>query len=149
MPAISHIKHPCPNTIEGNTDDVVLTSPNKILNYRAMARARLHDAMESVIFVCGMAPLNQDDTCYEVFLFDTSLDCIADIEANFYTSKIQPTRVELCCYCAGEFDSPVELNSSLRAPDGPYSLVFRVCKICLDNGSHIIVRGTRQNAQAK
>ncbi len=40
-------------------------------------------------------------------------------EANLYTSKIQPTRVKLCCHCAGDFDSPVDLNSSLKVPDGP------------------------------
>ena len=114
-----------------------------------MARDRLHDAMESAIFVCGMGLLDQDDPCYDVFLYDTSLDCIAHIEAIFYTSKIQPARVELCCYCAGEFDSPVELNSSLKAPDGPYSLVLHVSKMCLNNGGHVIVRGARQNAQAK
>ena len=34
-------------------------------------------------------------------------------------------------------------------PDGPYSVVLPACKMCLDNGCHIIVRGARQNAQAK
>jgi hypothetical protein len=60
-----------------------------------------------------------------------------------------PTRVELCCHCAGEFDSPVELNSFLKAPDGPYSVVLPSCKMCFVNGCHITVRGARQNSQAK
>ena len=93
--------------------------------------------------------LNPHDPCYDVFHCDPSLDCNAHIEANFYTSKIQPTRVDLCCHCAGEFYSPVELSSSLKAPNGPYSVVLPACKMCLNNGCHIIVRGARQNAQAK
>ena len=40
-----------------------------------MARDRLHDAMESAIFVCGMAPLDPDDPFYDVFLCDPALDC--------------------------------------------------------------------------
>ena len=96
-----------------------------------MARDKLYGAMGSAIFVCGMAPLAQDDPCYDVFHCETSLDCTAHNEAHFYTSKIQSTRVESCCYCACEFDSPVEFNSSLKAPDGPFSLVLLVCKMSL------------------
>jgi hypothetical protein len=43
----------------------------------------------------------------------------------------------------------IELNSTLKAPDGPYSVVLPICKMCLDNGCHIIVRGARQNAEVK
>ncbi len=43
----------------------------------------------------------------------------------------------------------MKLNSSLKAPNGPYFVVLPACKMCLDNGCHIIVRGARQNAQAK
>ncbi len=43
----------------------------------------------------------------------------------------------------------MELSSSLKAPDGPYSVVLPTCKLCLNNGCPIIVRGARQNAQAK
>jgi hypothetical protein len=149
LSALSHMKPPLPQATQGNVDDIVLAPAHELHMYRTMARDRLHDAMESPIFVCGMAPLDPDDPCYDVFHCDPSLDCNAHIEANFYTSKIQPTRVELCCHCAGEFDSPVELNSSLKAPDGPYSVVLPACKLCLNNGCHIIVRGARQNAQAK
>jgi len=60
-----------------------------------------------------------------------------------------PGRIELVCLCAGEFDSPVQLNSNLKAPEGPYSIVLPVCKVCLENGCNIIVRAARQNAEAK
>ena len=114
-----------------------------------MARDRLHDAMESLIFVCGMAPMDQDDPLYDVFHGDPSLVCSAHIEANFYALKIQPSRIETCCHCAGKSDSPIELNSSFKAPDGPYSVVLLICNMCLDNGCHIIVRGARQNAEVQ
>ncbi len=55
----------------------------------------------------------------------------------------------MCCHCAGVFDSPIELNSSLKAPIGPYSVVLPICKACLDDGYEIIVRAARQNANAK
>ena len=80
-------------------------------------------------------------TCYDVFNCEPSLDCNSHIEAIFYTSKFQPTRVELCCHCAGEFDTPVHLIMD--------SIVLPACKMCLDNGCHIIVRRARQSAQAK
>ncbi len=43
----------------------------------------------------------------------------------------------------------VEVNSFLKARDGPYYLVLRPYKICHDKGCHIIERGSRHNAQAK
>ncbi len=46
-------------------------------------------------------------------------------------------------------DLPVELNSTLKAQVGPYSVVLPRCKLCLNSGLHIIVLGARQNAQAK
>ncbi len=68
-----------------------------------MAKDRLHDAMDSSIFMCGMTPLDPDDPCYDIFHCDPSLDCTTHIEADLYTSKVQLLRVELCCHCAGEF----------------------------------------------
>ncbi len=85
----------------------------------------------------------------DVFHCDPSLNCSAHIEAIFYASKIQFSRIESCCHCAGESDSPIELNSCLKAPDGPYSVVLPICKMCLDNGCHIIVRGARQTVEVK
>jgi len=74
----------------------------------------------------------------------------AHIESEFYTSKIQPSRVNIFCRFAGKYDYPVELiNTSLKAPDGPYSFVLPSCEQCLANGCHVVVRGARQNAQAK
>ncbi len=70
-------------------------------------------------------------------------------ESEFYVSKVQPTRLELCCYCAGEFNSLLELNTSLKALDGPYSVVLPIRKACLDCGCIIVVRAARQNAKAK
>jgi hypothetical protein len=46
-------------------------------------------------------------------------------------------------------DSLVKLKSQLKAPEGPYYVVLRICKSCVDNGYHIIVRAARQNAAAK
>jgi hypothetical protein len=46
-------------------------------------------------------------------------------------------------------DSPIEMNTHLKAPEGPYSLVLPICKACIDSGCHIIVRSGRQNANAK
>ncbi len=114
-----------------------------------MAKDRLHDATESPIFICGMTALDPDDLFYNICLCDPSLDCDTHIEADVYTSRIMPERIELCCHCAGEFDSPLELNSNLKAPEGPYSMVLPVCKVCLENGCSIIVRAAGQNAEAK
>jgi hypothetical protein len=80
--------------------------------------------------------MNQDDPFYDVFYWGPSLDCVAHIEANFNALKKQPTRVQLCCHCAGEFDSPVEFNYYLKAPHGPYyymmcSLLVR-CALTMD-----------------
>ena len=116
--------------------------------YPTMARDRLHDDTESPIFVSGMAPKDQDDPCYDVFHCDPFLDCNAHIEAIYYTSKFHPTHVELWCHCAVEFDSPLEFNSSFKVSVGPYSVVNPTCKVCLDNGCNIIVRGAKQNAQS-
>jgi len=62
----------------------------------------------------------------------------------FYTSTLH-----IGCHCAGACDSPIELNSSLKAPIGPYSVVLPICKACLDEGCDIIVRVARQNTNAK
>jgi hypothetical protein len=120
-----------------------------VKNYRALAKDRLRDATESTIFVCGMAPLDFDDPLYDIFQCDPSLSCDTHVEADLYTFRIMLEHIELCCHCAGEFDSPVELNSNLKAPEGPYSIVLPVCKACLENGCSIIVRAARQNAEAK
>ncbi len=72
-----------------------------VQEYRAMAKARLNDAMVSPIYMCGMSPLDPDDPFYDVFLADPSLDCDTHIQAEFYVSRVEPTRLELCCHCAG------------------------------------------------
>ncbi len=97
---------------------------------------KLHDPMESSIFIiCGMAPLDPDDPCYGKFhQCDISLDCEAHVEADFYVSGIKPSRKEICCHCAGVCDSPIELNSSLKVPIGPYSVALPIYKSCLDDG---------------
>jgi hypothetical protein len=46
-------------------------------------------------------------------------------------------------------DFPIELNTHLKALEGPYSIVLPTCKACVDSGCHIIVRSSRQNAVAK
>jgi len=77
-----------------------------------------------------------------------SLDCDAHIESGFYTYEIQPTRIEIYCHCVDKYDSPVELNTALKAPDGPYSVVLPVCEECLANGCRVVVRAAKHNAQA-
>ena len=114
-----------------------------------IAKDMLVDATESAIYMCGMAPLDLDDPFFDIFQCDPTFDCDSHIESEFYTSKIQPSRVNICCQCADKYDSPVELNTSLKAPDGPYSIVLPICDQCLATGCHVVVRGARQNAQAK
>ena len=125
-------------------------TPHQLHEYRAMVKDRLHDAMESTIFMCGMAALDFDYPCYDILLCDPSLECDTIVEPEFYVSRIQSRRMGLCCHCAGTLpDSPIEMNSHLKAPEGPYSVVLPICKACMDSGCHIIVRNARQNATAK
>ena len=125
-------------------------TPHQLHEYRAMVKDRLHDAMESTIFMCGMAALDFDYPCYDILLCDPSLECDTIVEPEFYVSRIQPGRMVLCCHCAGTLpDSPIEMNSHLKALEGPYSIVLPICKACMDSGCHIIVRNARQNSTAK
>ena len=96
-----------------------------------------------------MTPLDPDDPCYDIFHCHHSLDCTTHIEADLYTYKVQLARVELCCHYASEFESPVEMTTSLRAPEGPYCVVLPIYQVCLENGCHILVRQARENARAK
>jgi len=117
--------------------------------YISLVKNRLHDAMKSSIFICGMAPLDHDDPCYGIFQCVISLDCETHVEADFYVSGTELSREKICCHCAGVFNSPIELNSSLKDPIGPYSVVLSVCKACFDDGYNTIVRAARQNENAK
>ena len=70
------------------------------------------------------------------------------MESDFYVSRIQS--VVLCCHCANTIpDSPIELHTHLKSPKEPYSIVLPICKAYLDSGGHIIVRNSRQHANAK
>ncbi len=115
-----------------------------------MVKDKLHDAMDSTIYMYGMAALDLDDPGYNMFLCDPSLECDTIVEPEFYVSRIQPRRVVLCCHCAGTVpDPPIELNTRLKAPEGPYSVVLSICKACMDSGCRIIVRNARANTAAK
>jgi len=97
-----------------------------------------------------MTTLDHDDPCYDMFQCDPSLECDSHVESEFYVSRIHPDRVVLCCHCAGTMlDSPVELHTHLKAPEGSYRIVLPICKACLNSGCHIIVHHARQNANAK
>jgi len=146
---VSLIKPPLntPNNLNCQRDKTPPTTED-VHQYQAMAKGRLIDATESTIFICGMAPLDPDDPFHDIFLCDTSLDCDMDIDSSFYVSRILPLRLELCCHCAGVFESPIDLNNQLNAPEGPYSVVLPICKACLKSGCHIIVRSARANAKA-
>ena len=87
--------------------------------------------------------------CHNIYHCDLSLDCDKHIESEFYTSKIQPGRINICCHCASVNESPINLNASLKALEGPYSIVLPIYEECMDKGRHIIVRVAWQNAQAK
>jgi hypothetical protein len=55
-----------------------------------------------------------------------------------------------CCHCDGTLlNSTVGLNTHLKAPEGPYSIVLPICKECIYIGCHIVVHSARQNAVAK
>ena len=95
-----------------------------------------------------MTPLDLDDPCHELYLCDTSLDCDSHVEAEFYVSRVQPSRLELCCHCACVLDSPIVMNTHLKAPAGPYSVVLPICNACIDSGCPMIVRLAR-NSKAK
>ena len=41
------------------------------------------------------------------------------------------------------------MNTHLKAPNGPYSVVLPICKACIDDGCPIIVRSARNNANTK
>ena len=97
-----------------------------------------------------MAALDFYDPCYEILLCNPSLECDTIVEPEFCASIIQLERMVLCCHCVGTLpDSPIEMNSHLKAPKGPYSIVLPICKVCIDSGCRIIVCFARRNASAK
>jgi hypothetical protein len=110
---VSHLKPPLPH------DGMESASADEVQKKKAMAKDKLLDAMKSIIFMCGMAPLDLDDPCYAIFHCDSSLDCDTHIESEFYTSKIQPKRIDIWCHCADANDSPVTLNTFLNDSEGP------------------------------
>ena len=105
--------------------------------------------MVALVIMCWMAPMDSDDPCHDIFHCDSSLDCNTHIESEFYTSKIEPGRINICCHCAGTNESPVNLTASLKSPEGPYSIVLPICEECMNKGLRFIVRAAIQNAQAK
>jgi hypothetical protein len=121
----------------------------EVQQYTSSAKDIMVDATEYIIYMCGMTPLEPNYTCFDIFQCNPALDYYSHIESEFYTSKIQPTRVNTFCHCAGKCDSPVELNTFLKAPDGPYSVVLPICEECLANGCRVVVRSCRHNAQDK
>jgi hypothetical protein len=145
------MKPPLPTPSLDGTPSEQLIKSHQVHEYRVMVKDILEDAMEFVIFMCGMAALDTDDPCYYIYHCDPSLECDTHLGPEFYISKIQPGRMVLCCHCAGTTmpDSPVELNNQLKAPEGPFSIVLPICKSCIDSGCHIIVRVARQNAASK
>ena len=118
--------------------------------YRALAKVRLQDAIEPTIFMCGKSPLDPDDPCYDIFKCDPSMDCDTRVESEYYASKIMPQDIPMYCHCASTSESPITMHSHLMAQNGgPYYIVLHICEVCIASGYHILVRGTRQNAEAK
>ena len=126
-----------------NNPDPATGMPTELKQYKDIAKDMLVDATESGIYMCGMVPIDLDDPFFDIFQCDPTFSCDSHIELEFYTSKIQPSRVTICCHCACKYDSPVELHTSLNAPDGPYSIVLPICEQCLANVCHVVVRGAR------
>jgi len=96
-----------------------------------------------------MVSLDFDYPCHELFLCDPSLDCDSRIEHEFYLSRVQPSRLELCHHCAGVCESPISMNTHLKARNEPYSVVLPICRACSDGGCPIIVQSALNNAKAK
>ena len=61
---------------------------NEVQQCKAVAKDMLVDASESIIYMCGMVPLDPADPCFEFFPCDPVLECDSHIESEFYTSKI-------------------------------------------------------------
>jgi hypothetical protein len=100
--------------------------------------------------MCGMAPLDPDDPYLNIFQCDPTRDFDTHIDSKFYTSKIQPTRVKTFSHCADKYDSPVELDIALKAPDRrPYSVVLPICEECIANGCRVVVRAAKHIVHAK
>jgi hypothetical protein len=144
------MKPPLPPPSLDDAPSDQLTS-QQVHEYRFMVKNMLREETEFTICLCGMVPLDIDDACYNIYHCDPSLEFDTHVEPEFYISRFQPGRMVLCCDCAGNAmpDSPVELNTQLKAPEGPYSVVLPICKSCIDSGCHISVRDARQNAAAK
>jgi len=53
-----------PETAPDNTHAI---TEAEVKRYRALAKDRLLDAIESAIFLCGMAPLDPDEPCHNIF----------------------------------------------------------------------------------
>ena len=92
--------------LEEHNQDPATPTSEEVKQYRAFAKDMLVEATNSLI-LCGMDPLDPDDPCFDIVQCDPSHDCDAHIESEFYTSKIQPTSVMICCHCVGKYISLV------------------------------------------
>ena len=84
LAAVSQMKPPPPqhNYLNDQRDEAP-PSAQEVKQYHALAKGRLDDAVESPIFICGMAPLHSDDPFHDIFLCDPLLDCDTHIEPEF------------------------------------------------------------------
>ena len=93
------MKPPPPLNISDILDNIIpLMTKEEIHTYRAVPKDMMHDATESAISICGMAPMDTDDPFYNIF---PTLNCNPHIEGDFYTFRIMPEPIKLCCYYAG------------------------------------------------
>ncbi len=60
---VVHMKPP----LEENNQDPTTPTSKEVKQYRAFAKDRLVHATESLIYMCGMAPLDPDDHCFDIF----------------------------------------------------------------------------------
>jgi hypothetical protein len=91
----------------------VIYTEAEVKRYITMAKDRLQDAIENTLFICGMAPLDPDNPCYDIFKRDPSMDCDTHVESEYYASKIMPQDIPMCCQCAGTSESPIAKHSHL------------------------------------
>jgi hypothetical protein len=81
LSTVYRMKPPLPPSNPDNTSPSWAFTSQHVKDYQSMAKAKLHDASESQIFMFDMAPLDPDDPCYDLFQSDPSLDCDTHMEA--------------------------------------------------------------------
>ena len=116
---------------------------NRCMNTEPWLRARFTTPLESTMNMCGMTTFDHDDPFYAMFQCDPSLKCDSHVESDYSFQEFHQSGWFCVVIALYMLDSHVELHTHLKAPEGLNSIVPPICKACLDNGCHIIVRHAR------